>query len=83
MHALDVILLTSLKTNIVLNAVYPLKPKAYDELKITEENKIKKLEEKYDKINNVLQNLIKGLSMVDESGKQVIAKQLIENGIFK
>jgi integrase/recombinase XerD len=27
---------------------YPLKPEAYDELKMTEENKIKKLEEKYE-----------------------------------
>jgi integrase/recombinase XerD len=62
---------------------YPLNPEAFDEIKITENSKFVELEEKYDKMNNVLQNLIKGLSMVDESGKQVIAKQLIENGVFK
>ena len=44
--------------------------------------KIKELEEKYQTMNNILQNLIKSISSVDESGKQTIAKQLIENGLF-
>jgi hypothetical protein len=29
------------------------------------------------------ENLIKGISLVDESGKNAVAKQLIEHGIFK
>jgi hypothetical protein len=44
--------------------------------------KVKELEQKYQAINNVLQNLLKSISSVDESGKQTIAKQLIENGLF-
>ena len=46
------------------------------------DEKVKELEEKYQTMNNILQNLIKSISSVDESGKQTIAKQLIENGLF-
>jgi len=47
------------------------------------DEKVKELESKYQTMNSVLQNLIKSISSVDESGKQTIAKQLIKNGIFQ
>jgi integrase len=46
------------------------------------EEKVKELEDKFQMMNNILQNLVKSISSVDESGKQTIAKQLIENGLF-
>ena len=33
-------------------------------------------------MNSILQNLLKSISSVDEFGKQKIAKQLIEEGVF-
>ena len=46
------------------------------------DEKVKELEQKYQTMNNILQNLLKSISSVDESGKQTIAKQLIEKGLF-
>jgi hypothetical protein len=46
------------------------------------DEKVKELEAKYQNMNGILQNLLKSISSVDESGKQTIAKQLIEEGIF-
>jgi integrase len=46
------------------------------------DEKVKELEAKYQTMNGILQNLLKSISSVDESGKQTIAKQLIENGLF-
>ncbi|MDN5845168.1 MAG: hypothetical protein L0H53_02710 [Candidatus Nitrosocosmicus sp.] len=61
---------------------YPLKPEAFDEIKEEENKKVKELETKYKEMDSVLQNLVKAFSSVDESGKQGIAKQLIESGNF-
>jgi hypothetical protein len=61
---------------------YPLKPEAFDEIKEEENKKIIELETKYKEMDTVLQSLLKAFSSVDESGKQTIAKQLIENGLF-
>lgn len=52
--------------------IYSLKPEAYDELKITEENRIKKLEEKYDNVmkqmkDNVESKLQQIISKIDLS----------------
>lgn len=46
------------------------------------DEKVKELEAKYLTMNSILQNLLKSISTVDKSGKQTIAKQLIENGLF-
>jgi hypothetical protein len=46
------------------------------------DEKVKELEAKYQNMNGILQNLLKSISSVDESGKQTTAKQLIEEGIF-
>ncbi len=61
---------------------YPLKPEAFDEIKEEENKKILELESKYKEMDSVLQNLVKAFSSVDEPGKQIIAKQLIESGKF-
>ena len=61
---------------------YPLKPEAFDEIKEEENKKILELESKYKEMDSVLQNLVKAFSSVDERGKQIIAKQLIESGKF-
>ena len=62
---------------------YPLKSESFDELKAIENSKFVDLEKKYQEINNVLQNLIQGLSLISDSEKQTIAKQLIKNGVFQ
>jgi hypothetical protein len=61
---------------------YPLKPEAFEEIKEEENKKISKLETRYKEMDAILQNLVKAFSSVDESGKQIIAKQLIETGTF-
>jgi len=61
---------------------YPLKPEALDEIKEEENKKLMELESKYKEMDSVLQNLVKAFSSVDDSGKQTIAKQLIESGKF-
>ena len=40
------------------------------------DEKVKELEEKYQTMNDILQNLLKSISSVDESGKQTIAKAI-------
>jgi hypothetical protein len=37
---------------------YPLKPKAFEEIKFSENNKFEILEEKYDNVSNTLQNTV-------------------------
>ena len=61
---------------------YPLKPEAFDEVKEEENKKITQLEDKYREMDSILQTLLKAFTSVDEPGKQVIAKQLIESGTF-
>ena len=61
---------------------YPLKPEAFDEIKEEENKKILELESKYKEMDSVLQNLVSTSSMVDDSGKQKIEKQLIESDKF-
>jgi hypothetical protein len=61
---------------------YPLKPEAFEEIKDEENKKILELESKYKEMDSVLQNLLRAFSKVDDSGKQKIAKQLIESGKF-
>ncbi|MBA3749577.1 MAG: hypothetical protein H0X03_01520 [Nitrosopumilus sp.] len=61
---------------------YPLKPEAYDEIKQEENRKITELEIKYNEMDNILQNLVNAFSLVNESDKQTIAKQLIGSGSF-
>jgi len=62
---------------------YPLKSESFDELKAIENSKFEELDKKYHEINNVLQNLIQGLSLISDSEKQTLAKQLIKNGVFQ
>lgn len=61
---------------------YPLKPEAFDEIKEEENKKIIELETRYKEMDSVLQNLVKAFSSVDERGKQIIARQLIQSGNF-
>jgi len=61
---------------------YPLKPEAFDEIKEEENKKIVELETRYKEMDAVLQSLVRAFSSVDESGKQAMAKQLIESGTF-
>jgi hypothetical protein len=61
---------------------YPLKPEAFEEIKVEENKKIVDLETRYKEMDSILQNLVKAFSSVDEQGKNVIAKQLIESGTF-
>lgn len=61
---------------------YPLKPEAFDEIKEEENKKIIELETRYKEMDSVLQNLVKAFSSVDEQGKQIIARQLIQSGNF-
>lgn len=76
-------LVNALENKYCSKCSYPLVPEAFEEIKEEENKKVKELEIKYNQMDSVLQNLIKGLSMVDKSGRQVIARQLIENGVFK
>ena len=61
---------------------YPLKPEAFDEIKEEENQKIMELEARYKEMDSVSQNLVKAFSSVDEQGKQIIARQLIQSGNF-
>jgi integrase len=47
------------------------------------DEQIKSLSEQFSSMKIMLESLIKGISIIDESEKQLIAKQLIENGVFK
>jgi hypothetical protein len=61
---------------------YPLKPEAFDELKEEENRRVKELEIKYKEMDTILQNLVKSFSLVGDSEKQIIAKQLISTNVF-
>jgi len=61
---------------------YPLKPEAFEEIKSEENKKIVDLETRYKEMDTVLQNLVRAFSSVDEQGKQIIARQLIQSGNF-
>ncbi|TVP40171.1 hypothetical protein [Candidatus Nitrosocosmicus arcticus] len=62
---------------------YPLKPEAFEEIKAEENKKIVELETRYKEMDTVLQNLVQAFSSVDEQGKQIIARQLIQSGNFE
>ena len=52
--------------------------------RLSEKNKeIQGIKMKYEEMNSTLQNILTVLVNTDESGKQGIAKQLIEMGLYK
>ncbi len=69
---------------------YPLKPEAYDEIKSAEDKRMKILEENQKQKDEQLQIiqsqmnvLVEIITKLDsEEGKNKIAKQLIQNGLF-
>ena len=69
---------------------YPLKPEAYDEIKSAEDKRMKILEENQKQkdeqleiIQSQMNLLVEIITKLDsEEGKNKIAKQLIENGLF-
>ena len=69
---------------------YPLKPEAYDEIKSAEDKRMKILEENQKQkdeqleiIQSQMNVLVEIITKLDsEEGKNKIAKQLIENGLF-
>jgi hypothetical protein len=60
------------------NSEYIIKGKLQEK-----DEQIKSLSNQFSSMKIIMENLIKGISIVDESEKQLIAKQLIENGVFK
>jgi integrase/recombinase XerD len=62
---------------------YPLRPEAYDEIKQEENRRVRELEDKYQQMNSVLQNLLDSFSAMGEPAKQSIAKELIQKGVFQ
>jgi integrase/recombinase XerD len=62
---------------------YPLIPSAFDEIKAAEEIKFKTMEERFNSMQSQMQTLLSILGSTSKEGKQEIAKQLIENGIYK
>jgi len=61
---------------------YPLVPKAFEEIKEEENRKVSELELKYKEMNTILQSLLRAFSAMDENGKQSIATQLIQEGVY-
>jgi len=62
---------------------YPLTPEAFDQIKLTENKKFEILEQKYDNVTSTLQNILTALDNANPFDKREIAKQFIENGIYK
>ncbi len=73
-------LVNALENKYYTKCSYSLVPEAFEEIKEEENKKVKRTRGKYTKMDSLLQNLVKAFSSVDESGKQAIAKQLIESG---
>ena len=48
-----------------------------------EDKEIQGIKMKYEEMNSTLQNILTVLANTDQSGKQGIAKQLIEMGLYK
>jgi hypothetical protein len=44
---------------------------------------MKELEEKYQRMNSILQNLLDSFSLMSEPAKQSMAKELIQKGVFQ
>jgi hypothetical protein len=61
---------------------YPLVPSAFDDLKMEENRKFEKLEEKYEKMNSTLRNIFSILQNTDDQGKRKLAINLIEAGLY-
>jgi hypothetical protein len=62
---------------------YPLVPSAFDEIKAAEDEKIQALETKYEQVNSAFQNILTVLDSVNQAGKNEIAKQLIQKGLYR
>jgi integrase/recombinase XerD len=62
---------------------YPLKPEAFEEIKISENKKFEVLEEKYENVNNTLQNILAVLDNMEATDKNKMARKLIEKGVYK
>jgi hypothetical protein len=61
---------------------YPLAPSAFDELKMEENIKFEKLENKYEKMNSTLQAIYSIIQHIDRQGKRKLVVSLIENGLY-
>jgi integrase/recombinase XerD len=62
---------------------YPLIPSAFDEIKAAEDMKFQAMEKKYEEMNSTLQKILSVLGNVNQAGKNEIAKQLIEKGMYR
>jgi integrase/recombinase XerD len=61
---------------------YPLAPSAFDELKMEENIKFEKLENKYEKMNSTLQAIYSIIQHIDRQGKRKLVVSLIESGLY-
>jgi integrase/recombinase XerD len=61
---------------------YPLVPSAFDELKVLENRKFEKLENKYEKMNSTLQAIFSIIQDIDQQGKREFAVSLIKSGLY-
>jgi len=62
---------------------YPLVPSAFDEIKEAEDMKFHIMEKKYEEMNSTMQNILSIFAGLNQLGKNEIAKQLIEKGVYK
>jgi integrase/recombinase XerD len=76
-------LVNAIETKYCSKCSYPLVPSAFDEIKAAEDEKIQALETKYEQVNSAFQNILTVLGSVNQAGKNEIAKQLIQKGLYR
>jgi hypothetical protein len=79
-------LINAIENKYCCKCSYPLVPSAFEEIKMAEDIKINTLINKHEKdmkeIRYELQNLISSFSVLDNSGKQRIAENMISRGLY-
>jgi integrase/recombinase XerD len=76
-------LVNSIENKYCSKCSYPLVPSAFDEIKAVENMKFQAIEQKYHDLNSTLQGILTVLGSVSQLGKNEIARQLIDKGIYK
>jgi 4-hydroxy-3-methylbut-2-en-1-yl diphosphate synthase IspG/GcpE len=62
---------------------YPLVPSAFDEIKQAENIKFQDMEERFNTMESQMRSLIAAIGRMDQSSKNIVARHLFHEGIYK
>jgi integrase/recombinase XerD len=75
--------INAFENKICFKCSYPLSPQAYEEIKSSEDERFRRLEQRNEDTANMLKTVLKVLANMDDESKKKAAKDLVLTGIYK